>query len=206
MLGAERKVVQSEEDRRRIAYHEGGHAMVGMLTAGADPVRKVSIIPRGQALGVTLSAPDADRFNYEEHYLRGKIKVALGGRVAEEIVFGDVTTGAESDIQQVTQIARGMVARWGMSEAIGFVAVQRAGGRRARCMPGVGRSPRPPRSLWTREVQPDRRGGAWRSRASCSCASATDSTRSPRRCSSKETLDEAAAYAAAGIDRAAARA
>ena len=113
VLGTERNVVQTEEDRRRIAYHEGGHAIVGMLTPGADPVRKVSIIPRGQALGVTMSAPDADVFNYEESYLRGKIKVALGGRVAEELAFGTITTGAESDIQQATQIARGMVGEVG---------------------------------------------------------------------------------------------
>ena len=78
------------DDRRRTAYHEGGHAIVGMLTPGADPVRKVSIIPRGMALGVTFSAPDADRFNYAEDELRAKIKVALGGRAAEEIVYGDI--------------------------------------------------------------------------------------------------------------------
>ena len=94
-----------------------------MLTPGADPVRKVSIIPRGQALGVTFAAPDDDRANYEEAWLLAKIKVALGGRVAEEIVFGTITTGAESDIQQLTQIARGMVGRWGMSAAIGPIAV-----------------------------------------------------------------------------------
>jgi cell division protease FtsH len=94
-----------------------------MLTEGADPVRKISIIPRGLALGVTFSAPDADRFNYTEQELRAKIKVALGGRAAEEVVFGDLTTGAESDIQQLTQIARQMVGRWGMSSAIGTVAV-----------------------------------------------------------------------------------
>ena len=123
VLGAERKVMLSEEDRRRTAYHESGHAIVGMLTPGADPVRKVSIIPRGQALGVTFSAPDADRFNFDERHLRAQIKVALGGRVAEEIVFGDLTTGAESDIQQLTRIARHMVGRWGMSNAIGPVAV-----------------------------------------------------------------------------------
>ena len=87
VLGAERKVMISEEDRRRTAYHEAGHAIVGMLTPGADPVRKVSIIPRGQALGVTFSAPDADRFNFEEQHLLAQIKVALGGRVAEELVF-----------------------------------------------------------------------------------------------------------------------
>jgi cell division protease FtsH len=123
VLGAERKVILGPEDRRRTAYHEAGHALVGMLTSGADPVRKVSIIPRGMALGVTFSAPDADRFNYEERYLRARIMVALGGRAAEEVVFGDRTTGAESDIQQVTQIARQMVGRWGMSPAIGPVAV-----------------------------------------------------------------------------------
>src|SRR5207253_4536776 len=119
VLGAERQVMLSEEDRRRTAYHEAGHAIVGMLTEGADPVRKVSIIPRGQALGVTFSAPDADRFNFEQQHLLAQIKVALGGRAAEEIVFSDITTGAESDIQQLTQIARHMVGRWGMSPAIG---------------------------------------------------------------------------------------
>jgi cell division protease FtsH len=121
VLGAERKVMMSEDDRRRTAYHESGHAIVGMLTAGADPVRKISIIPRGLALGVTFSAPDADRFNYSEQELMAKIKVALGGRAAEEVVFGDLTTGAESDIQQLTQIARQMIGRWGMSPKIGVV-------------------------------------------------------------------------------------
>ena len=129
LLGAERKIILTEEDRRRIAFHEGGHAIVGMLTPGADPVRKVSIIPRGQALGVTLSTPEDDRFNYSEEELRAKIRVALGGRVAEEIVYGEPTTGAESDIQQVTMIARGMVQRWGMSEEVGFVTVARQDGQ-----------------------------------------------------------------------------
>jgi cell division protease FtsH len=123
VLGAERKVMLSDDDRRRTAYHEAGHAIVGMLTPGADPVRKVSIIPRGQALGVTFSAPDADRFNFDERHLLAQIKVALGGRAAEEIVLGDLTTGAESDIQQLTRIARSMVGRWGMSPAIGPIAV-----------------------------------------------------------------------------------
>jgi cell division protease FtsH len=123
VLGAERQVMMSPEDRRRTAYHEGGHAIVGMLTPGADPVRKVSIIPRGLALGVTFSAPDSDRFNYSEPEIEAKIKVALGGRAAEEVVFGEISTGAESDIQQLTEIARQMVGRWGMSSAIGPVAV-----------------------------------------------------------------------------------
>ena len=124
VLGAERAVMMSPEDRQRTAYHEGGHAIVGMLTEGADPVRKVSIIPRGLALGVTFAAPESDRFNYREPELRARIKVALGGRVAEKVVFGEVSTGAESDIEQLTQIARQMVGRWGMGgEAIGPLAV-----------------------------------------------------------------------------------
>jgi len=116
-------VMMSLEDRRRTAYHEGGHAIVGMLTEGADPVRKVSIIPRGMALGVTFAAPESDRFNYSEPEVKAKIKVALGGRAAEEVVFGETSTGAESDIEQLTEIARQMVGRWGMSSAIGPVAV-----------------------------------------------------------------------------------
>jgi cell division protease FtsH len=123
VLGAERQVMMSPEDRRRTAYHEGGHAIVGMLTEGADPVRKVSIIPRGLALGVTFSAPESDRFNYREPEVQAKIKVALGGRAAEEVVYGETSTGAESDIQQLTEIARQMVGRWGMSPEIGPVAV-----------------------------------------------------------------------------------
>jgi cell division protease FtsH len=121
VLGTARKVMMSDEDRERTAYHEAGHALVGMLTPGADPVRKVSIIPRGQALGVTLSTPDADRYNYSRDELIARIKVALGGRAAEQVIYGDVTTGAESDIRQLTIIARSMVTRWGMSKAIGPV-------------------------------------------------------------------------------------
>jgi cell division protease FtsH len=123
VLGAERQVLISMEDKRRTAYHEAGHAVVGMLTEGADPVRKVSIIPRGLSLGVTFSAPESDRFNYREPEVYAKIKVALGGRAAEEVVYGETSTGAESDIQQLTGIARQMVGRWGMSDAIGPVAV-----------------------------------------------------------------------------------
>ena len=123
ILGAERQVMMSLDDRRRTAYHEGGHAIVGMLTEGADPVRKVSIIPRGLALGVTFAAPESDRFNYRQPEIQAKINVALGGRAAEEIVYGEASTGAESDIQQLTEIARQMVGRWGMSSAIGPIAV-----------------------------------------------------------------------------------
>jgi cell division protease FtsH len=121
VLGTARKVMMTDEDRERTAYHEAGHAVVGMLTPGADPVRKVSIIPRGQALGVTLSTPDADRYNYSRDELIARIMVALGGRAAERVVYGDVTTGAESDIRQLTMIARSMVTRWGMSDAVGPV-------------------------------------------------------------------------------------
>ena len=90
VLGTERRILLSDEGRRRSAYHEAGHAIIGMLTPGADPGRKVSIIPRGIALGITLSAQEADRFSYDRAYLLGKIEVALGGRVAEELVFDDI--------------------------------------------------------------------------------------------------------------------
>jgi cell division protease FtsH len=123
VLGAERQVMMTEDDRRRTAYHEAGHAIVGMLTRGADPVRKVSIIPRGQALGVTFSAPDSDRFNYLLPEVIAKIKVSLGGRVAEEVVFGEISTGAESDLEQLTELARRMVGRWGMSATLGPVVL-----------------------------------------------------------------------------------
>ncbi|GGU98609.1 ATP-dependent zinc metalloprotease FtsH [Streptomyces spectabilis] len=118
-LGAERPLVMPDEERRRTAYHESGHALLGMLQPGADPVRKITIVPRGRALGVTLSTPDADRYAYTEEYLRGRIIGALGGMAAEHVVYGVITTGAENDLEQVTNIARGMVARWGMSERVG---------------------------------------------------------------------------------------
>ncbi|KFG73464.1 ATP-dependent zinc metalloprotease FtsH [Streptomyces mutabilis] len=118
-LGAERPLVMPEEERRRTAYHESGHALLGMLQPGADPVRKITIVPRGRALGVTLSTPDADRYAYTEDYLRGRIIGALGGMAAEQVVYDVITTGSESDLEQVTRIARGMVGRWGMSRQVG---------------------------------------------------------------------------------------
>ncbi len=152
MLGAPRGIMLSPEDRERTAYHESGHALVGMLTPEADPVRKVSIIPRGQALGVTLSTPDADRVSYSREDLEAKIKVALGGRVAEEVVYGSITTGAESDIQQLTQIARQMVGRWGMSDKLGPVAVLPSDGQ-SPLLPGA--SETSPQTQWLidQEVQ-----------------------------------------------------
>ncbi len=127
-LGTARHVVISDAERQRTAYHEAGHALLGMLLPGADPVRKVSIIPRGRALGVTLSTPDADRYGYDADYLRGRIVGALGGMAAEQEVYGVITSGAESDLEMVTRIARSMVGRWGMSERIGAVSVLPADG------------------------------------------------------------------------------
>jgi cell division protease FtsH len=121
VLGPERPLLLSAADRERIAYHEGGHAILGLLVPGADPVHRVSIVPRGQALGVTYQRPDSDRYNYPEAYLRARIVGILGGRAAEEIVYGTRTTGAENDIEQATGLARNMVTRWGMSERLGMV-------------------------------------------------------------------------------------
>jgi cell division protease FtsH len=199
VLGAERKVMLTEDDRRRTAYHEAGHALVGMLTAGADPVRKVSIIPRGQALGVTFSAPDADRFNYDERHLLAQIKVALGGRTSEEIVFGDLTTGAESDIQQLTQIARMMVGRWGMSRTIGPIAVLPQDGF-GPLLPGVSETSEATQRLIDEEV---------RRIVESAHAEVTELIRANRAnldtlvaaLLEHETLDEADAYAAAGLTR-----
>jgi cell division protease FtsH len=123
VLGSERRILLSAEDRRRTAYHEAGHALVGMLTPGADPVRKISIVPRGHALGVTFQSPDADRYSYSASYLRGRIAGMLAGRAAEELIYDDVTTGAENDLEQATGIAKQMVGRWGMSQAVGMMSV-----------------------------------------------------------------------------------
>jgi cell division protease FtsH len=121
ILGPERPIVLSPADRERIAYHESGHAILGLVVPGADPVNRVSIVPRGQALGVTYQRPPADRYNYPEAYLRARIIGMLGGRAAEEIVYGTKTTGAENDIEQATDLAHNMVTRWGMSEKLGMV-------------------------------------------------------------------------------------
>jgi cell division protease FtsH len=121
VLGPERPLLLSVDDRLRIAYHESGHAILGLVVPGADPVQRVSIVPRGQALGVTYQRPQTDRYNYPEAYMRARIVGMLGGRAAEELVYGTRTTGAESDIEQVSQIARNMVTRWGMSDELGMV-------------------------------------------------------------------------------------
>ncbi|MEP7382643.1 MAG: ATP-dependent zinc metalloprotease FtsH [Gemmatimonadota bacterium] len=121
VLGPERPLLLSRQDRERVAYHEGGHAVLGLVVAGADPVHRVTIVPRGQALGVTYQRPDADRYNFPEDYLRARIVGMLGGRAAEEVVYGTRTTGAENDIEQATSLARNMVTRWGMSDRLGMV-------------------------------------------------------------------------------------
>jgi cell division protease FtsH len=152
ILGAERQVVMTDADRKRTAYHESGHALVGMLTPGADPVRKISIIPRGQALGVTLSTPESDRYNYRRDELLAQIKVSLGGRAAEKVVFDDLSTGAESDIQNLTQVARGMVGRWGMSDAVGPIAVT-DGRQNGPLLPGASPASETTQELVDKEVQ-----------------------------------------------------
>jgi cell division protease FtsH len=199
VLGAERQVMLSPEDRRRTAYHEAGHAIAGMLTEGADPVRKVSIIPRGLALGVTFAAPESDRFNYREPEVYAKIKVALGGRAAEELVFGETSTGAESDIQQLTEIARQMVGRWGMSDAVGPVAVIPRDGA-GPLLPGVAEVSPDTQKLVDQEV---RRIVDESHRAVVDLL-----TENRHRLDSlvkalleHETLDEDDAYAAAGVPR-----
>jgi cell division protease FtsH len=121
VLGPERPLLLTREDRERIAYHESGHAILALVVPGADPVQRVTIVPRGQALGVTYQRPDSDRYNFPESYLRARIVGMLGGRAAEEIVYETRTTGAESDIEQATQLARTMVTRWGMSDRLGLV-------------------------------------------------------------------------------------
>jgi cell division protease FtsH len=199
VLGAARKVMLTEDDRRRTAYHEAGHAIVGMLTPGADPIRKISIIPRGQALGVTFSSPDLDRFNLDQRHLIAQIKVALGGRAAEEIVFGDLTTGAESDIQHLTRIARYMVGRWGMSRAIGPIAVlpSDSGGP---LLPGVQDTSEATHRLIDEEV---RRivEAAYKDVAELLRRHRSTLDSLVAALLEHETLDEADAYAAAGLPR-----
>jgi len=122
LLGAEREDMITDEERKVVAYHEAGHALVAKLLPGADPVQKVTIIPRGRSLGVTEQVPETDRYNYNKKYILDRIAIMLGGRAAEQIVFDDVTSGAANDLKQVTNIARKMVTQWGMSDRIGPVS------------------------------------------------------------------------------------
>ena len=122
LIGAERPLILSEEDLNVIAYHEGGHALTGLLLEHVDPVTKVTIIPRGQALGVTQYTPLDDRHNYSLAYLKNQLVTFLGGRAAEHVAIGRITTGAENDLQRVTAIARQMITRWGMSKRLGSIS------------------------------------------------------------------------------------
>ena len=128
LMGRERRsLILSDEEKRITAYHEGGHALAARLLPGSDPVHKVTIIPRGRALGLTMQLPEEDRHGYSRNYLRNNLVVLLGGRVAEEIVFDDITTGASNDIERVTRMARKMVCEWGMSDAIGTLSIGETG-------------------------------------------------------------------------------
>jgi cell division protease FtsH len=199
VLGAPRGLVLSEEEKRRTAYHESGHALVGMLTPGADPVRKVSIIPRSMSLGVTISAPDVERTNYDEEHLITRIKVALGGRVAEELVYDSISAGAESDIQQLTAIARQMVGRWGMSRAIGPIAVLPSEGQNL-LLPGAAQTSEATQQLVDEEVRrivDDAHAAV--SRLLADHRDQLDSL--TEALLAAETLDEDDAYAAAGVQR-----
>ncbi|HEV2057715.1 MAG TPA: ATP-dependent zinc metalloprotease FtsH [Solirubrobacteraceae bacterium] len=201
VLGAERKITLSAEERERTAYHESGHAVLGMLEPGADPVRKVSIVPRGRALGVTFQSPSADRYGYDARYLEGRIVGALGGRAAEELVYGNVTTGAESDLEQVTSIARQMVGRWGMSDVIGLVSVIPAPGEEPHFGPGGSvQVSDDTRELVDREVRRIVEGCYDRARRML--AENRDRLESlTQALLEKETLDEDDAYRAAGFER-----
>ncbi len=197
VLGTARRIVQAPEDRRRTAVHESGHALIGMLTPGADPVRKISIIPRGHALGVTFQSPDIERYGYSAEYLRGRIAGLLGGRAAEQLVYGDTTTGAESDLEQATAIARQMAGRWGMSPEIGPVSVLPSA--REAGMPADGSGPGPgTRERVDQEVR--------RTLEECAAAALALLTRERTRLDQlstalleAETLDAVDAYAAAGL-------
>lgn len=124
LMGPERKsMVMKEEERRITAYHEAGHALVSVLLPRTDPVHKVTIVPRGRAMGVTAYLPEQDHRNYGQEYLQHRLIIAMGGRAAEEIIFDEITTGASNDIQQATEMARNMITRWGMSEALGPIVL-----------------------------------------------------------------------------------
>jgi cell division protease FtsH len=193
-LGTVRGIVLSPAERERTAFHESGHALLGMLTPGSDPVRKISIIPRGQALGVTYQAPEADRYGYSETYLRGRITGALGGRAAEEVVYGDVTTGAENDMEHASQIARQMVGRWGMSPAIGPVSVLPSSGQESPAG-GVAPATRELIDTETRRIIEE----CYEQALAALRGSRDRLDRLARTLLDRETLEEDEAYAAAGL-------
>jgi cell division protease FtsH len=198
VLGAERKIVLSQDERERTAYHESGHALLGMLQPGADPVRKISIIPRGRALGVTFQSPSTDRYGYSSDYLKGRLVGSLGGRAAELLIYGDLTTGAESDLEQATRIARAMAGRWGMSDAVGPVSVLPGPNDEPTLFPGVAQPSERTRELVDSEAR----------RILEECAEVALSQLKEHReqlealtraLLEHETLDEADAYRIAGV-------
>jgi cell division protease FtsH len=202
VLGAERRISIPELERARTAYHEAGHALLSMLEPGADPLRKVSIVPRGQTLGSVIQIPERDRYGFDDTYLRGRIVVALGGRAAEELVYGDVTTGAEADLEMVTKLARQMVGRWGMSARVGLVSVLPSSSDIYSVSSDWGATSEATKELVDSEV-----------RAlidACHTAAIERLERSRQRLDAlaaalldRETLDEREAYAAVGLDRSA---
>ena len=202
VLGAERRIVLSPAERERTAYHESGHALLGMLQPGADPVRKISIIPRGMALGVTFQSPENDRYGYSADYLKGRLIGSLGGRAAELLIYGDLTTGAESDLEQATRIARAMAGRWGMSDAVGPVSVLPGPNDEPMLFPGVAQP-----SERTRELVDSEARRILEECADAALAQLRDHREQlealTRALLEHETLDEADAYRIAGVDRAA---
>ena len=200
LLGAQRGIMLSAADRERTAHHESGHALVGMLTPGADPVRKISIIPRGQALGVTLSTPDADQVSYSREDLDAKIAVALGGRVAEEVIYGQITTGAESDIQQLTSIARQMVGRWGMSDKLGPVTLLPSEGQGPLWVGGIPNAETSPQTQWLVDQEVQRLIDEAHATVTQLLTDHRQQLESlAQALLAAETLDAPAAYAAAGL-------
>jgi cell division protease FtsH len=205
VLGPARALVMSVEERTRVAYHEGGHAVLGLLLPGADPVNRVTIVPHGMALGVTYQRPEDDRHSYSEQYLHARIVGAMGGRLAEELVFGTRTTGAENDMQQATDLARQMVTRWGMSARLGPVSLAPRDGGYPGAADGFGFGAGKPyseataeaidaevrRLLEEAEVEAGRLLRAHRSELDALATTLLE----------HETLDEAAIRAATGLQR-----
>lgn len=196
VLGAARRIMMTPEEKERTAYHESGHALLGMLLPGADPVRKISIVPRGRALGVTLQTPETDRYAYDEESLRARITGMLGGRAAEQIVYGKISTGAENDLLQATRLARNMAGRWGMSDDVGPMAVIDE-----QAVDALGRPQASEHALELVDAE------ARRILEECDQAAIAHLTENRDRLEAlaralleKETLEEAEAYAVAGLE------
>jgi hypothetical protein len=168
IMGPERKsMVMPEEERRNTAYHEAGHALIGKLLPKCDPVHKVTIIPRGRALGVTMSLPEKDRYSYDKEYMLNQIAMLFGGRIAEEVFMNQMTTGASNDFERATQIARDMVTRYGMSDALGPMVYAEQEGE-----PFLGRPSAKAPSVRRDHAEGGRRSASHHRRAVCAGAQA----------------------------------